>query len=64
MGCIWAKAKLKTAIEMQNEYYEKQAYYRRENGGSSDKYEFGLKASREDEKEAKAEVARKCKDKD
>ena len=62
MGCIWAKAKLETAIKMQKEYEEKQLDYRRANGAatSSAKYEIGLEISKEDEREARAEVLRKC----
>ena len=29
MGCNWAEARLKTAIEMQKDYEEKQSYYRK-----------------------------------
>lgn len=60
MGCILAKAKLQTSIEMQKDYEEKQRYYRQENGGTSVNYEIGLKISQEDEREARAEVNRKC----
>lgn len=59
-GCIWAKAKLETAIEMQEKYAEKQRYYVKENGDESVRYEFSIESAREDEREARAEVNRKC----
>ena len=60
MGCIWAEAKLDTAIKMQADYEEKQRYYVKENGSKSDSYEFGKESAHEDEREARAEVNRKC----
>ncbi|MDP3333653.1 MAG: hypothetical protein Q8Q40_05540 [Methylococcaceae bacterium] len=60
LGCIWAEAKLETAIKMQADYAEKQRYYVKENGSESDRYEFGIESAREDEREARAEVNRKC----
>ena len=59
-GCIWAESKLKTAIEMQADYAEKQRFYVRENGRKSDRYEWGINNARESEREARAEVKRKC----
>ena len=59
-GCIWAKAKLETAIKMQAEYAEKQRYYVKENGSKSDSYEISIQVVRENEREARAEVNRKC----
>ena len=59
-GCMWAKAKLETAIEMQSDYKEKQRFYVEENGSKSPRYELGLESAREDEREARAEVNRKC----
>ena len=60
MGCIWVKAKLETAIEMQADYEEKQEYYVKENGKKSQSYEIGLEMAKEDEREARAEIPRKC----
>jgi hypothetical protein len=60
MGCIWAKAKLEAAIKMQAKYAEKQRYYVQENGSKSDSYEISIEMAREDEREARAEVNRKC----
>lgn len=59
-GCQWAKAKLQTAIKMQEDYSEKQRYYVRENGNRSDKYSYIMESAREDEREARAEIGRKC----
>ncbi|MBI5556191.1 MAG: hypothetical protein HY885_00980 [Deltaproteobacteria bacterium] len=60
MGCRWAKAKLETAIKMQADYAEKQRFYVKENGRESDNYKFSIESAREDEREARAEVNRKC----
>jgi hypothetical protein len=60
MSCNWAEAKLNTAIKMQTDNEEKQSYYARENGYRSDSYEIELQILRENEREARAEVKRKC----
>jgi len=60
-GCIWAEAKLETAIDSQKEYAEKQRYYVKENGSKSVSYEVSIEYARENEREARAEVNRKCK---